>query len=195
MQKISLALAISLMIVSAVAGIGIGYWLTPQYSLSMYDKNAMDLGQPDKWIDLRYIDAMIAHHRGAMLLAERAKESQRPEIRDLADAILKDEPKNIDELYRWKKAWYGDSRSVREPLVAKLGSVDKTFDLRFLNALIAHHRYGILMTREIRLKSSRSEVLDNADAVEQFLSQGIIMLRTWRTQWYNVTEPQPMPLP
>lgn len=195
MQKISLSLAIALMIVSAVAGIGIGYWLTPQYSLSMYDKNSMDLGQPDKWVDLRYIDAMIAHHRGAMMLAEEARQSPRQEIRDLTVEILKDEPKNIDELYRWKKAWYNDTRSVRDPQVSKLGTVDKTFDLRFLNALIAHHRNGIVMTREIRLKSSRSEILDNADAVEQFLSGGIAMLRSWRTKWYNVTEPQPVPLP
>jgi uncharacterized protein (DUF305 family) len=195
MKQITLSLAISLMIVSAIAGIGIGYWLTPQYSLSMYDKSAMDLGQPDKWVDLRYMDAMIAHHRGAMLLAEEVRKSQRPEIRDLASAILKDEPKNIDELYRWKKAWYNDSRSVRDPLVPKLGPIDRTFDLRFLNALIAHHRNGVLMTREIRLKSSRPEILDNADAVEQFLTGGIAMLRKWRIQWYNVTEPQPLPVP
>ncbi|NTU53936.1 MAG: DUF305 domain-containing protein [Chlorobiaceae bacterium] len=195
MQKISLALAIALMIVSAVAGIGIGYRLTPQYMLSMYDKNIMDLGQPDKWVDLRYIDAMIAHHRGAMLLAEEARRSERPEIRDLAAAILKDEPKNIDELYLWKKSWYSDTRPVRDPQVPRLTAVDKTFDLRFLNALIAHHRNGVLMTREIRLKSSRPEILDNADAVEQFLTGGIAMLRSWRTKWYNVTEPQPLPVP
>jgi uncharacterized protein (DUF305 family) len=193
MQKITLSLAVSLMIVSGVAGIGVGYWLTPQYSLSMYDKNVMDLGQPDKWIDLRYIDAMIAHHRGAMLLAEQARQSKNPEIKGLAASILKDEPPNIDELYGWKKAWYGDARKVTDPLVPKLGAYDRTFDLRFLNALIAHHRNGILMTREIRLKSSRPEVLDNADKVEQFLSGGVAMLRGWRTTWYNVADPQPEP--
>lgn len=191
MQKIGLSLAISLMIVSAVAGIGVGYWLTPQYRLSMYDQSTMDFGQPDKWVDLRYIDAMIAHHRGAMLLAEEARKSHRKEILDLAGSILKDEPKNIDELYRWKKEWYSDSRQVRDPLVPKLGEWNATFDLRFLNALIAHHRDGILMTREIRLKSSRAEVLDNADAVEQFLEKGLVMLRKWRTEWYGISDPQP----
>jgi uncharacterized protein (DUF305 family) len=191
MRKISLALAVSLMIVSSVVGIGIGYWLTPQYRLSMYGASAMDLGPADRWVDLRYIDAMIAHHRGAMLLAEQALKSRRSEISGLSGAILKDEPEKIAELYRWKKAWYGDSRKVRDPLPAKLGEWNATFDLRFLNALISHHRDGILMTREIRVKSSRSEVLDNADAVEQFLSNGIRMLSEWRSQWYHVNDPQP----
>lgn len=191
MKQINLALAVSLMIVSAVAGIGIGYRLTPQYRLSMYDRNTMDLGQADRWVDLRYIDAMIAHHRGAMLMAEEAGRSRRAEIRDLARSILMDEPKNIDELYRWKKAWYGDRRTVRDPLVPKFGEVDSTFDLRFLNALISHHREGIVMTRDIRLKSSRPEILDNADKSEQFFEQGIALLGRWRTLWYNVNDTRP----
>ncbi len=191
MQKISISLALSLSIVIAIAGIGVGYWLTPQYTLSMYDKNTMNLGQPDKWVDLRYIDAMIAHHRGAMHLAEQAAISNRKEIRALSADILKNEPVAIAELYRWKKEWYGDQKTVRDTPVAHLGSVDKTFDLRFLNALIAHHENGIRMTREIRIKSSRSEILDNADAVELFLKGGLGILREWRTLWYNVIDTNP----
>jgi uncharacterized protein (DUF305 family) len=62
----------------------------------------------------------------------------------------------------------------------------KTFDLRFLNALIAHHENGIVMTQEVRAKSSRAEVLDNADAVEAFLKKTGVMLREWRKAWYNI---------
>jgi hypothetical protein len=42
------------------------------------------------------------------------------------------------------------------------------------------------MTKEIRLKSSRNAVLDNADAVEAFLGGGLVMLRNWRGEWYNL---------
>lgn len=191
MQKVSLYLTVALIIVSGVIGIGTGYWLTPQYSLSMYDKNSMDLGAPDKWLDLRYLDAMIAHHRGAMLLAGQAAVSGRDEIRTLSADILKNEPVAIEELYRWKKEWYGDSKKVRDPQVAHLGKYDKKLDLRFLNALIAHHENGIRMTREIRMKSSRTEILDNADAVELFLGGGLGMLREWRKAWYNVVDTNP----
>ncbi len=190
MKTITLPLTISLMIVSCIVGTGLGYWLTPQYRLSMYDRNVMDLGQPDRWIDLRYIDAMISHHRGAMLLAKQASTSGNREIENLAAGILRDEPANIAELYRWKKAWYGDIRPVRDPLVPHLGQYDRTFDLRFLNALIAHHRNGILMTREIRLKSSRSEILDNADKVETFLKGSLATLCTMRTNLYHISDLQ-----
>ena len=175
----------ALMILSGILGMGIGYYMTPEYRLSMYEKNGMDLGRADRTLDLRYVNAMIAHHRGAMLVAEQAKKSERAEVKNLAQAILKDEPAAIAELYAWKKAWYGDERSVRDPQVPKLGAYDKTFDLRFLNAVIAHHENGVVMTQDVRIKSSRSEVLDNADAVEAFLKGGIVMLSQWRSDWYG----------
>jgi uncharacterized protein (DUF305 family) len=179
-------LAVSLMILTGILGVGIGYALTPEYRLSMYEKNSMDLGRPDRTLDLRYVNAMIAHHRGAMLLAEQAKKSERAEVKKLAEAILADEPKAIAELYAWKKDWYKDTRKVTDPIVPKLGDYDQTFDLRFLNALIAHHENGVIMTQDVRVKSSRSAVLDNADAVEAFLKGGITMLSGWRSTWYNL---------
>ena len=100
----------------------------------------MNLGRADRGLDLRYINAMIAHHRGAMLLAEQAQPlTQKKEIQDLAADILKNEPPAIQELYDWKKSWYGDTKKVRDPIVAKLGDYDKTYELRFLNALITHN--------------------------------------------------------
>lgn len=186
LSSLSLSRAVALMIITGILGAGIGYSLTPEYRLSMYEKNTMSLGRADRTLDLRYVNAMIAHHRGAMLVAEQARKSERVEVQNLAEAILKDEPKAIAELYAWKKDWYQDEREVRDPIVPKLGAYDKTFDLRFLNAVIAHHENGILMTKDVRLKSSRAEVLDNADAVEAFLTNGIVMLSGWRSAWYGL---------
>lgn len=186
MNKISTYLAVSLIAVSFVAGIGAGYSFTPQYSLSMYDKSSMDLGRADKWIDLRYINAMIAHHRGAILVAKQAEKSNRPEIQTLAKEIQENEPILIEELYKWKKDWYKETKKVADPSVPNLGEYNDTFDLRFLNAVIAHHENGIIMTKEIKLKSSRSEILDNANAVEKFLTDSGNMLKEWRKNWYNI---------
>lgn len=186
-MKISLYLAVGLVVVGTVLGIAFGYYLTPEYKISMYDKNTMNLGLADRTFDLRYINAMIAHHRGAMLLAEQlGKNTARPEMQALAQDILNDEPKAIAELYSWKKEWYGDTKSVRDPVVANLGPADEKFDLRFLNAIIAHHEVGVVMTQETRQKSSRVEILNNADAVEAFLTNGLQALKGLRSGWYNI---------
>jgi len=177
----------SLGIVIFIIGIAVGYAYSPTYQSTMYDKNTMGLGAPDRWIDLRYVNAMAQHHRAAILLANQAKaQSKRPEIQMLASEIQTNEPKLINELYAWKRKWYNDTRAVSDPSVARLATSDDTFDLRFLNALIAHHEAGILMTSEVRLKSSNADVLNNADAVEAFLKSTLITLKDWRKQWYSV---------
>lgn len=187
MKQINLPLAIALMIVSLIVGLTGGYYISPIYQQTMYTKEEMGFGQADRFVDLRYINQMAAHHRGAMLLAEQvADKTQRKEIKDLAAAINEGEPKLINELYGWKKEWYNDTSKVKDPVVANLGGADEKIDLRFLNALIAHHEAGIAMTKEIRTKSTRREVLDNADAVENFLSGGVTMLKQWREDWYGI---------
>ncbi|MBP9750199.1 MAG: DUF305 domain-containing protein [Candidatus Pacebacteria bacterium] len=186
MQKTPTTLILSLMLVSGVVGFGAGYSFTPEYRLSMYDVAGMDLGRADRWVDLRYVNAMIAHHRAAMQLAEQAVSSERPEVRELSQSILSEEPTAIAELYSYKEDWYGDARTVRDPVAVRLGEYDETFDLRFLNALIAHHEEGLRMTTDIRAKTSRATVLDNANKVDAFLTSTLVTLKSWRTTWYAV---------
>lgn len=186
-MKVSIYLTLGFVVVGIILGIGFGYYLTSEYKVSMFNDDSMSLGEADRTFDLRYINAMISHHRGAMLLAEQlGANTTRPEMKALSQNILNDEPKAIAELYSWKKDWYGDTKSVNDPTVANLGPTGDNFDLRFLNAIIAHHESGIIMTKEARLKSSRALVLDNADAVEAFLLNGLEALKGLRANWYNI---------
>ena len=187
MSKISIPLTLSLCLVLLLIGIGIGYFLTPAYQTTMFVKNTMDLGSSDRWLDLRYINAMIAHHRGAVLMAEQAaKNGQHEEIKKLANDILTSEPKLIAKLYDLKKELYGDTKSVADPQKVNLGSVDQNYDLRFLNGLIFHHEEGIRMTTDARTKTTTVQVLDDANAVEDFLRTTMTQLRGWRKEWYSL---------
>lgn len=187
MKKISIFTTASCIIISLMIGFASGYFFTPAYQLSMYEKESMGLGRTDRWLDLRYVNTMISHHKGAILLAQKAAlNSTHPQIQSLAQEIQTNEPNAIRELYTWKSNWYQDNRIVKDPISPNLGKSDDTFDLRFLNALIAHHEEGLLMTKEVRLKSNRTEVLNNADAVEMFLTNSLDMLKKWRKEWYNI---------
>jgi uncharacterized protein (DUF305 family) len=68
---------------------------------------SMDLGASDSKFDLRFINAMIPHHEGAVTMAEEAlKKSQRPEIKQLATEIIRDQQQEIAQMQQWRKAWY-----------------------------------------------------------------------------------------
>jgi uncharacterized protein (DUF305 family) len=67
-----------------------------------------DLGAADDKFDLRFLDGMIPHHKGALVMAEQVlKNSDRPELKQLANDILTSQQTEIDQMTQWKKDWYG----------------------------------------------------------------------------------------
>jgi uncharacterized protein (DUF305 family) len=67
----------------------------------------MDLGAGDDQFDLRFINAMIPHHEGAITMAQNAlNKSKRPEIKKLAQEIIASQQKEIAQMKQWRKAWY-----------------------------------------------------------------------------------------
>ena len=66
-----------------------------------------DLGAADAEFDLRFINAMIPHHEGALVMAEDAlSKSKRPEIKQLAQDIVASQQKEIDQMKQWGQTWY-----------------------------------------------------------------------------------------
>lgn len=58
--------------------------------------------------DRAFIDAMIPHHESAIEAATAAAtRAQKQEIKDLALAIVADQQREIDQMKRWRQAWYG----------------------------------------------------------------------------------------
>jgi uncharacterized protein (DUF305 family) len=66
-----------------------------------------DLGAADAQFDLRFLNAMIPHHQGALTMAQDAlKKTKRPEIKKLAQEILTSQQSEIEQMQQWRKAWY-----------------------------------------------------------------------------------------
>jgi uncharacterized protein (DUF305 family) len=69
---------------------------------------SQDLGVADADFDLRFINAMIPHHEGAVTMAKEVLgKTKRPEIKQMAEAILTSQQSEIKEMKAWRKAWYG----------------------------------------------------------------------------------------
>jgi uncharacterized protein (DUF305 family) len=79
--------------------------MSPEQSKAM--RMDMDLGAADAEFDLRFINAMIPHHEGAIAMAQDAlSKSKRPEIKKLAQNIIASQQKEIDQMKQWQKSWY-----------------------------------------------------------------------------------------
>ncbi|MBE9184455.1 DUF305 domain-containing protein [Microcoleus sp. LEGE 07076] len=79
--------------------------MTPEQMQSMM--MSMDLGAGDDQFDLRFLNAMIPHHEGALVMAEDAlKKSKQPEMKKLSQQILTSQKQEIEQMKEWRKAWY-----------------------------------------------------------------------------------------
>jgi uncharacterized protein (DUF305 family) len=76
--------------------------MTPEFRRNMM--MSVDLGKADDKFDLRFLDAMIPHHEGALVMAKDAiAKSKRPEIQKMAQEILSSQQAEIDQMKQLRK--------------------------------------------------------------------------------------------
>ncbi|WP_204150193.1 DUF305 domain-containing protein [Leptolyngbya sp. CCY15150] len=166
----------------------------------------MDLGPSDAEFDLRFIDGMILHHQGAVVMAESAlQNSQRDEIKQLAEEIIAAQQVEIDRMQQWRQAWYPDASD--EPVMyhaamghsmamtsdmqaammmsGDLGAADDEFDLRFINGMIPHHEGALAMAQDALEKSSRPDIQQLAQDILATQQVEIDQMEQWRRDWYG----------
>ncbi|CAD5981038.1 hypothetical protein PCC9214_04740 [Planktothrix tepida] len=162
----------------------------------------MDLGPADVEYDLRFIDAMIPHHQGAINMAQQVlQKSTRPEVKKLAEDIIKAQEKEIAQMQQWRKTWYPQAKDAiayhaamghsmpmssqqmdSMMMMADLGAADSGFDQRFFTAMIPHHQGALIMAKDAQTKSKRSEIQQLAQAILTSQEAEIKLMQQWLNQ-------------
>jgi uncharacterized protein (DUF305 family) len=66
-----------------------------------------ELGPKDANYEKRFIDVMIEHHEGAIMMAKDAlKNANKPELIQMAKDIIAAQEKEITQMKEWRKQWY-----------------------------------------------------------------------------------------
>ncbi|MEC4812863.1 MAG: DUF305 domain-containing protein [Scytonema sp. PMC 1069.18] len=169
--------------------------------------HSMDLGSADEYYDLRFIDGMRLHHRGAIAMSKEAEQkSQRNEIKTLARNIIVAQNREENELLsKWRQAWYpkasvepvayGGEGQPMVPMskeqqksmamVEDLGAADTEFDLRFMDAMIVHHEGAVVMAKDALTKSQRPEIKQLANEIIASQQKEIDQMKQWKQVWYK----------
>ena len=179
---------------------------TPMADHEVNHDMAMDLGPKDDEFDLRFIDGMILHHQGAIAMAESAlKNSQREEVKQLAEAIIAAQQTEIDQMQQWRQEWYpnasaeptmydaqmGHTMAMTPEMQAAmmmdgdLGTADDEFDLRFINAMIPHHEGALAMAEQALQNSERPELRQVSEDILSSQQAEIDQMTQWRQEWYG----------
>lgn len=149
-----------------------------------------------KNFDIAYMSMMIAHHRGAVEMAQQAlRVSKDARIRRAAQEIIDVQNKEIAQLTAWLKSWYGVApyrmyiNMMRTDMKGMMDSAMKAMtpmagmsmgeDKAFLEAMIPHHQDAIDMSELALKKATKPELRKFAQGVMDTQSKEIKQYREW----------------
>jgi uncharacterized protein (DUF305 family) len=168
--------------------------------------HSMDVGPANANYDLRFIDSMVPHHQGALVMAQEViQKSQRPELVKFAKNIITEQKKEIAQMQQWRKQWYPKVSATpimwhaamnhemamtaehKQSMMMSmsLGKADTGFDKRFLDAMIPHHQGAVTMAQDSLKKSQRPELQKLSQNIIKSQQSEIDRMTQWQQKWYG----------
>jgi len=181
--------------------------------LGSHTSHSHDVGPAGATYELRWLDAMVQHHTGALRMSEFVFNIGSPGVGALANGIWQEQAREIKAMGQWRKVWYpeapvypvalrpgGDPDSLaglermspgQIQAMQMMGSTPSR-DHRvvwFLEGMIAHHGGALRMAHDALNKSSNPTVRRLArDIIVAQRSEIIALRRMLRLQGLNKPE-------
>ena len=160
-----------------------------------------DVGPAGATYDLRWLDAMVQHHTGALRMSEFVFNIGSPGVGALANSIWREQAREIKAMGQWRKAWYPEAPVVPVALrpggdpgtmaglermsTAQMEAMRMMGDtptrstrvVWFLEGMLAHHGGALVMAHDALEKSTNPTVRRLAREIIVAQRQEIIELR------------------
>jgi len=159
-----------------------------------------DPGAAEAPYDLQFLDSMIHHHNGAIMMAKMAEgKTRRPQLKAFAQKIIGDQSTEIDYMKQLREKWYaGKPSAVNMEMAGMVGGMKimnsehmkemdqmppEHFDEHFLNMMIAHHEGAVDMSKEAQTKAEHPEVKQLAERITNAQGPEIEQMKKWQQIW------------
>jgi uncharacterized protein (DUF305 family) len=131
--------------------------------------------------DLQFIDQMTMHHGGAIMSSEHMiSDSERPELRRLAENIQQSQSEQVKQMQEWREEWYGDAGQTSGMPAGMMdqmmgdgmmgGSMQEMMDgdatdAMFLQMMIPHHQMAVDMAEQALEEAEHPELEELAQTI------------------------------
>lgn len=154
--------------------------------------------------DRSFISNMIAHHQGAVDMAELAlTNAKHDELKDMANKIMSDQESEISQMKTWQKEWgypisTGDDmvdhsamdmeNEMSNMMIELENKKGDDFDRSFIKQMILHHQSAIDMASPGEKNAQHQELKDLTKEVVSAQTKEIQQMEQWGKDWGYVTE-------
>ena len=136
-----------------------------------------------------YFLQMIPHHEEAIEAAEILFEkSERAEMKEFAETIIRVQSEEIKEMRAWLAAWYpeNDQISDYQPMMRDLNTLaGDELDRAFLADMIPHHMAAVMMSQQFLARglSEHAETIPFAKEIRDAQRDEIHQMMNWMSKW------------
>ena len=141
--------------------------------------------------EFEFVSQMIPHHQEAIDTAKIVRDrTQRPEMRQFAQAIMDAQSREVADMEGWLKTWYPGQISTRayEPMMRPLANLSgDALDRQFLQDMVHHHHGAVMMANQLLQKKlvQHPPVQTLANNVIRTQTQEIGQMQSWLTAWFK----------
>lgn len=184
---------VGLLIDSSTTGVAFAF---PNQSPTVLAQYSMQMG----WTDRSFIEMMIPHHQDAIDMAKMAlKKAQHPELKKLAQTIIQDQEREIQEMKTWYRQWFNQAvppLSTQGMMGMNRGhgmmamdlkalETATNFDQEFIRQMIPHHQMAVMTASNLKTNTNRPEMDKLADDIIRSQSAEIKQMKRWYQAWYG----------
>jgi uncharacterized protein (DUF305 family) len=150
------------------------------------------LGKGDDAYDRRFMELMIAHHQGEIVLAKAVvAHTTHDELRSMAESIAADDETQINQMDAWRAVWYttdttrlveSDAQRLRDASVPP-PDVDEENEL--MSSLSASVDRAEAIAFDGSTRATHPDVTQIAGRIRDSSSSRIRRLKQWQSSWYG----------
>jgi uncharacterized protein (DUF305 family) len=164
-------------------------------------------------IETQFLSCMVPHHRSAVAMARVALEkATHPELKDMAQSIIRNQDEEIAQMTRWLHDWYGMDppagtsmpmacmQDMMPKMHGRMPHMDMAvqslqsksgpeFEVAFLSDMSQHHAMAIMMSAPVLIAGYHHELFTLADNIVISQGQEIRQMDVWLKSWYGLELP------
>lgn len=151
--------------------------------------------------DEAFIADMLAHHDGALNMAEQAgAATAHEEIRTLSTNIIQTQGQEVMKMREWQKEWGYEETMVGGHMSHGGGGMDmggdmvemmnklkdlkgEEYDKEFLKQMILHHEQAVEMSQYAASNAKHQEIRDLASNIIRTQKAEIQQMKQWQESW------------
>ncbi|MBB6098484.1 uncharacterized protein (DUF305 family) [Deinobacterium chartae] len=139
-----------------------------------------------KAFDRTFLSMMVAHHQGAVDMAQAAlKRARDPQVRRWAQAVIQEQQREIAQMNAWLRALGGADRAAQASMGREMASMtadirnDQNAERAFVLGMLPHHASALEMASLALQRSSDARVLELSRDIIRAQADEMYAYRQW----------------